>query len=40
MDNGKSRYGTNPYGAWTWIAGFALSGSLIGLMFVLATGFA
>jgi len=35
-DSGEER----PYGPWTWIAGFALGGIIIWLMFALATGFA
>lgn len=41
MEPGKdrSRHEENPYGAWTWVAGFAFGALVIWLMFVLATGF-
>ena len=34
----KDRHASEAYGPWPWIAGFAIGGVLMVLMFTLATG--
>jgi hypothetical protein len=38
MLEGQDREASTQYGPWPWIAGFAIGGVLMALMFILATG--